>query len=189
MAALSISILILWFAVVLLAVGEYSLARLIREFLTVARPEKGASSAGLVVGASAPAFLERTVTGEKATLQLGAERGTYILFTSSGCLVCEHVLSQMLERISELADLSVAFIVSNSARSGLSPQWVGFRLRSSTIQVIAQSDLQQAFHVPAFPYLVHVDGQGRISSHRAVADWSDIWETLVAARKAAPLDA
>lgn len=184
MTSLVVSNAVLWLAVAALAVALYSMARLIREFFTVADRDGSAAVQILAVGSQAPVVNEPAISGDMARLRLGEDENSYLLFTSSSCLVCEHLLGELVKHAAELTSLRGAFIVLNNAKTGMSPQWVGFRLAGTSVQVVAQSAMYKAYRVPTYPYLVRVGGDGKIASHRAVAEWSDVCEELSLAHAA-----
>ncbi|MGE5591342.1 MAG: helix-turn-helix domain-containing protein [Bacillota bacterium] len=106
-------------------------------------------SVNVLIGSDQPRETSQTVRRLLRTVRLSRsvslreqvgllKLATHVAKSSGDTLVvCEHVLSQVLQHLSDLADLSLTFIVSNNARGGLSSDWVGFKLRSPTVQVIA----------------------------------------------------
>lgn len=185
MTALVASSIALWVMVIILALGLYSMSRLMREFLTVPVKGNGMAVQGLSVGLQAPAFSESTVSGKRVSLEMGAEGETYLLFTSSGCMLCEHVLHEVGEHAEDLGLMEHNFIVLNDSGAGLDTNWIGFRLASRGLSVVAQTRLNKSYRVPSFPYLVIVDGNGTVSDQTPVASWKDINQALLRRRKLA----
>jgi hypothetical protein len=113
-----------------------------------------------------------TPNDETLSISVGAGVDTLLAFLSADCEVCGELWGGALGGESMLADRTRLVVVTASPDRE-SPSRVR-RLAAPGVTVVMSSDAWEDYRVPGAPYLVLVDGAGRIAGEGSATSWSHV---------------
>ena len=161
MDVLTVSVVLLWLAVLVLGVMLWALSRQVGVlFERVAPMGALVTDAGPAVGEPSPSFQLRGIQSEAVAIGGPSERATLVFFLSPTCPVCKKLLP-ILKSIAaaESAWLNIVF-----ASDGEAEEHAAFRRRAALTDFpyVLSAELGMAFRVGKLPYAVLLDEAGRV---------------------------
>ena len=163
MDALTISVVLLWVAVLALAVLLWALSRQVGVlFERVAPMGALVTDAGPAVGEASPRFALQGIQSESVTIGAPTERPTLLFFLSPTCPVCKKLIPVLksLQR-DELRRLSVVLASDGEAAQHL--QFVREQGLDAMPYVLS-TELGMGYRVSRLPYAVLLDTNGAVAS-------------------------
>ena len=179
---MALLVLIEGVAIVLLAVLVAGLLRSHARILT-ALSQQGAPAGG-GAGIPQPVSISKrpvpvatdivgvTPSDETVSISLGTGVDTLLAFLSGGCSVCEELWAGAPAGESALPDRTRLVVVTASPDRE-SPSRVR-RLAAPGVTVVMSTDTWEDYRVPAAPYFVLVDGDGRIAGEGSARSWDQV---------------
>jgi methylamine dehydrogenase accessory protein MauD len=184
MAALSISVVLLWIAVIALSVTVFALARQIGVLHErIAHAGALTLAGGLKPGETAPDLRLATLAGGPFALHAAADagRGLLVFFLSPTCPVCRSLLPVVLRLADEEREwLDVAF-ASDGGTAEEHRLYVRERGLEAFPYVISQ-ELGLAFGVGRLPYAALLDGRGILVA-KGIVNTREHLESLLEAHR------
>lgn len=167
MTTLIISNVMLWIAVLVLAVLVLSLARQISVLHERVNPAGALMMANeIAVGDPAPSYDLEAMDGQQVSLGKPHKDGhrTLLYFMSPTCPICSSLLSSVRARADADPALEV-LLMSN----GPEDSHAAYRKRKAqdigVLPYILSEDVNRAFGVSKLPYAVLIDGSGIVRAH------------------------
>jgi methylamine dehydrogenase accessory protein MauD len=156
---LLVSNLVLWVAVVALALVVFALARQIGVLYERVSP-MGAlmMDTGPKVGSNAPVFALTDLAGHAVNLGTPSPRATLVFFLSPTCPVCKKLLPVL--RSSALAERKWLSVVLASDGDGAEHRRFVERAGLAAFPYVLSQELGLAYHVSKLPYGVLLDERG-----------------------------
>jgi methylamine dehydrogenase accessory protein MauD len=164
MDALSVSVVLLWLAVIALGLMLWALSRQVGVlFERVAPMGALVTDAGPAVGAASPSFALTGLQSEPVAIGGPLGRPTLLFFLSPTCPVCKKLIPVLKAlRRDEGDGLSIVLASDGSTP----PEHLRF-IREQGLEAmpyVLSTDLGLAYRVSRLPYAVLIDGQGRVAA-------------------------
>jgi len=179
---LAVLVLIEGVAIVLLAVLVAGLLRSHARILTALSQQGGPAGGG--AGIPQPVQISKrplpvatdivgvTPNDETVSISVGTGVDTLLAFLSGGCSVCGELWAAAPAGESALPDRTRLVVVTVSPDRE-SPSRVR-RLAAPGVTVVMSTDAWEDYRVPAAPYFVLVDGDGRIAGEGSARSWDQV---------------
>jgi len=163
MDALTVSVVLLWLAVIALGVMLWALSRQVGVlFERVAPMGALVTDAGPAVGQPSPSFALRGIQSESVQIGGDSERPTLLFFLSPSCPVCKKLIPVLKALVrDEKRGLSLVL-----ASDGEAAEHLAF-VREQGLQAmpyVLSTELGMSYRVSRLPYAVLLDRQGRVVS-------------------------
>jgi len=163
MDALTVSVVLLWLAVIALGVMLWALSRQVGVlFERVAPMGALVTDAGPAVGAASPSFSLRGILSEPVVIGGATERPTLIFFLSPTCPVCKKLIPVLKALVKdEKRRLSVVL-----ASDGEQSEHLRF-VREQALEAmpyVLSTELGMGYRVSRLPYAVLLDANGTVAS-------------------------
>ncbi|MBS0443342.1 MAG: methylamine dehydrogenase accessory protein MauD [Proteobacteria bacterium] len=163
MDALTVSVVLLWAAVIALGLLLWALSRQVGVlFERVAPMGALVTDAGPAVGTASPSFTLRGIQSEPVTIGGAAERPTLVFFLSPTCPVCKKLIPVLKALVrDERRRLSVVL-----ASDGEQADHLRF-VREQGLEAmpyVLSTDLGMSYRVSRLPYAVLLDAQGTVAA-------------------------
>ncbi len=163
MDALTVSVVLLWLAVIALGVMLWALSRQVGVlFERVAPMGALVTDAGPAVGQPSPSFALRGIQSEAVTLGGTTERPTLLFFLSPTCPVCKKLIPVLKSLLrDERRHLSVVL-----ASDGEQAEHLRFVTDQGlqAMPYVLSTELGMSYRVSRLPYAVLLDAQGVVSA-------------------------
>jgi methylamine dehydrogenase accessory protein MauD len=164
MDALSVSVVLLWLAVIVLGLMLWALSRQVGVlFERVAPMGALVTDAGPAVGAASPSFALTGLQSEPVAIGGPQGRPTLLFFLSPTCPVCKKLIPVLKSlRRDEGQDLAIVLASDGSAPA----DHLRF-VREQGLEAmpyVLSTELGLAYRVSRLPYAVLIDGQGRVAA-------------------------
>ena len=163
MDTLTLSVVLLWMAVVVLAVLLWALSRQVGVlFERVAPMGALVTDAGPAVGEASPSFNLRGIQSEPVHIGGAAERPTLVFFLSPTCPVCKKLIPVLKALVKdEKRRLSVVL-----ASDGEQAEHLRFVQQQGLTEMpyVLSTDLGMSYRVSRLPYAVLLDAQGTVAA-------------------------
>jgi len=163
MDALTVSVVLLWLAVLALAVLLWALSRQVGVLFERVAP-MGAliTDAGPEVGAAAPGFQLRGIQSEAVSVGGPAARATLLFFLSPSCPVCKKLIP-VLKAVDRDEGRQVSVVLASDGEQAEHLRFVAEQ-GLQRLPYVLSAELGMAFRVSRLPYAVLVDRQGRVAA-------------------------
>ena len=163
MDALTLSVVLLWAAVIVLAVLLWALSRQVGVlFERVAPMGALVTDAGPAVGAASPSFQLRGIQSEAVSIGGATERPTLLFFLSPTCPVCKKLIPVLKALVKdERSALQVVLASDGEAEDHL--RFVREQGLEKMPYVLS-TELGMGYRVSRLPYAVLLDAQGNVAS-------------------------
>jgi methylamine dehydrogenase accessory protein MauD len=163
MDALTVSVVLLWAAVIALGVLLWALSRQVGVlFERVAPMGALVTDAGPEVGAASPSFALRGIQSEPVAIGGASERPTLIFFLSPTCPVCKKLIPVLKALLrDEKRRLSIVL-----ASDGEQAEHLRF-VREQQLEAmpyVLSTELGMGYRVSRLPYAVLLDKQGTVAA-------------------------
>jgi methylamine dehydrogenase accessory protein MauD len=163
MDALTVSVVLLWIAVIALGVLLWALSRQVGVlFERVAPMGALVTDAGPEVGAASPSFALRGIQSEPVSIGGVSERPTLIFFLSPTCPVCKKLIPVLKALLrDEKRRLSIVL-----ASDGEQAEHLRF-VREQQLEAmpyVLSTELGMGYRVSRLPYAVLLDKQGTVAA-------------------------
>ena len=163
MDALTVSVVLLWLAVIALGVMLWALSRQVGVlFERVAPMGALVTDAGPAVGEASPSFALRGIQSEPVAIGGAAERATLMFFLSPSCPVCKKLIPVLKALVrDERRRLSVVL-----ASDGEAAEHLRFVTEQGlqALPYVLSTELGMAYRVSRLPYAVLLDAQGVVAA-------------------------
>ncbi len=163
MDALTVSVVLLWVAVIALGVLLWALSRQVGVlFERVAPMGALVTDAGPAVGAPSPSFNLRGIQSEPVAIGGAAEKPTLVFFLSPTCPVCKKLIPVLKALVrDEKRRLSVVL-----ASDGEQADHLRFVREQGleSMPYVLSTELGMSYRVSRLPYAVLLDSQGNVAS-------------------------
>ena len=163
MDALTVSVVLLWVAVIALGVLLWALSRQVGVlFERVAPMGALVTDAGPAVGEASPSFNLRGIQSEPVHIGGAAERPTLVFFLSPTCPVCKKLIPVLKALVKdEKRRLSVVL-----ASDGEQAEHLRFVQQQGLTEMpyVLSTDLGMSYRVSRLPYAVLLDAQGTVAA-------------------------
>lgn len=163
MDALTVSVVLLWAAVIALGVLVWALSRQVGVlFERVAPMGALVTDAGPAVGAASPSFALTGIQSESVTIGGPARKPTLIFFLSPSCPVCKKLIPVLKALVrDEKRALSVVL-----ASDGEQAEHLRFvhEQQLDAMPYVLSTDLGMSYRVSRLPYAVLLDAQGTVAA-------------------------
>ena len=161
MDLLTVSVVLLWLAVLALALLLWALSRQVGVlFERVAPMGALVTDAGPAVGEPSPSFALRGIQSESVGIGGPTERATLLFFLSPTCPVCKKLLPLLRSlRDAERSQLAVVL-----ASDGEVAQHEAYRRKQAVLDFpyVLSTELGMTYRIAKLPYAVLLDGAGVI---------------------------
>ena len=163
MDALTVSVVLLWLAVLALAVLLWALSRQVG-VLFERVPPMGAliTDAGPEVGAAAPAFQLRGIQSEPVAIGGPAARATLLFFLSPSCPVCKKLIP-VLKAVDHDEGRQLTVVLASDGEQAEHLRFVAEQ-GLQRLPYVLSAELGMGFRVSRLPFAVLVDRQGRVAA-------------------------
>ena len=163
MDALTVSVVLLWVAVIALGVLLWALSRQVGVlFERVAPMGALVTDAGPAVGEASPSFNLRGIQSEPVHIGGVAERPTLVFFLAPTCPVCKKLIPVLKALVKdEKRRLSVVL-----ASDGEQAEHLRFVQQQGLTEMpyVLSTDLGMSYRVSRLPYAVLLDAQGTVAA-------------------------
>lgn len=163
MNALTISVALLWVAVIALALLVWALSRQVGVlFERVAPMGALVTDAGPAVGAQAPRFSLASLTGAPIEVGAAAAQATLVFFLSPTCPVCKKLLP-VLRSLQRAEAGRLAVVLASDGEPERQREFI----RQQSLEgfpYVLSTELGMAFRVSRLPYAVLLDDAGRVAA-------------------------
>jgi methylamine dehydrogenase accessory protein MauD len=163
MDAMTVSVVLLWLAVLVLGVLLWALSRQVGVlFERVAPMGALVTDAGPAVGSASPSFSLRGVQSEAVAIGGPAERPTLVFFLSPTCPVCKKLIPVLKALVhDERRGLRVVL-----ASDGEAAEHLAFvrEQRLEQLPYVLSTDLGMSYRVSRLPYAVLLDRRGVVAA-------------------------
>ena len=166
MDALTLSVVLLWAAVILLAVLLWALSRQVGVlFERVAPMGALVTDAGPVVGAASPSFQLRGIQSEAVSIGGAAERPTLLFFLSPTCPVCKKLIP-VLKALAKDERSALQVVLASDGGDPDGADHLRF-VREQGLEkmpYVLSTELGMGYRVSRLPYAVLLDTQGVVAA-------------------------
>jgi methylamine dehydrogenase accessory protein MauD len=163
MDALTASVVLLWLAVLALAVLLWALSRQVGVlFERVAPMGALVTDAGPEVGSPTPAFQLRGIQSEPVAIGGPAARATLLFFLSPGCPVCKKLIP-VLKAVHRDEGRQVSVVLASDGEQAEHLRFVAEQ-GLQRLPYVLSAELGMAYRVSRLPYAVLIDRQGRVAA-------------------------
>mgnify|MGYP000878744401 CR=1 FL=1 len=163
MDALTVSVVLLWVAVIALGVLLWALSRQVGVlFERVAPMGALVTDAGPAVGSASPSFSLRGIQSEPVAIGGASEKPTLVFFLSPTCPVCKKLIPVLKSLVrDEKRRLSVVL-----ASDGEQADHLRFVREQGleSMPYVLSTELGMSYRVSRLPYAVLLDAQGNVAS-------------------------
>jgi len=163
MNALTISVALLWVAVIALALLVWALSRQVGVlFERVAPMGALVTDAGPAVGAAAPRMSLASLTGAPIEVGAAAAQATLVFFLSPTCPVCKKLLP-VLRSLQRAEAGRLAVVLASDGEPERQREFI----RQQSLEgfpYVLSTELGMAFRVSRLPYAVLLDDAGRVAA-------------------------
>lgn len=163
MDALTISVVLLWGAVLALALLLWALSRQVGVlFERVAPMGALVTEAGPAVGEASPRFALQGIQSEPVTIGTPGERPTLLFFLSPSCPVCKKLIP-VLKSLQKDERRSLAVVL---ASDGEAAEHLAFVQQQGlqALPYVLSTELGMAYRVSRLPYAVLLSAQGTVAA-------------------------
>ena len=163
MDALTVSVVLLWLAVIALGVMLWALSRQVGvRFERVAPMGALVTDAGPAVGEASPSFSLRGIQSEAVQIGGATERPTLVFFLSPTCPVCKKLIPVLKALVrDERRQLQVVLASDGEAAEHL--RFVNEQ-GLQALPYVLSTELGMGYRVSRLPYAVLLDTQGVVAS-------------------------
>lgn len=185
MDAMTISVVLLWSAVIVLAVLLWALARQVGVLFERVAP-MGAlmTDAGPAVGEPSPAFSLRALRGEAVEIGGGQATPTLVFFLSPTCPVCKKLIP-VLKALLRDEGRRLRVVLASDGDAAEHAAFVEAQGLGAMPYVLS-TELGMGYRVSRLPYAVLLDAQGRVAAKGLVNSREQLDSLLNAHDMAAP---
>lgn len=163
MNGLIVSVVLLWIAVLALAVLVWALSRQVGVlFERVAPMGALVTDAGPPIGHASPQFELRTLQGGMARIGGTQERATLIFFLAPTCPVCKKLLP-VLRSVVRDEGRRLQLVLASDGAANEHREFVN-REQLDDLPYVLSQELGMTFRVNRLPYAVLLDPQGLVSA-------------------------
>lgn len=163
MDALTVSVVLLWAAVVALGVLLWALSRQVGVlFERVAPMGALVTDAGPAVGEASPAFTLRGIQSEAVVLGGASERPTLVFFLSPSCPVCKKLIP-VLKALVRDEQRRLAVVLASDGEADAHLRFVTEQ-GLQALPYVLSTELGMAYRVSRLPYAVLLDAQGLVAA-------------------------
>jgi methylamine dehydrogenase accessory protein MauD len=161
--ALTVSVVLLWAAVIALGVLVWALSRQVGVlFERVAPMGALVTDAGPEVGAASPSFALTGIQSESVTIGGPARKPTLIFFLSPSCPVCKKLIP-VLKALVRDEKRALSVVLASDGEQAEHLQFVREQGLESMPYVLS-TDLGMSYRVSRLPYAVLLDAQGTVAA-------------------------
>jgi methylamine dehydrogenase accessory protein MauD len=161
--ALTVSVVLLWAAVIALGVLVWALSRQVGVlFERVAPMGALVTDAGPAVGAASPSFALTGIQSESVTIGGPARKPTLIFFLSPSCPVCKKLIP-VLKALVRDERRALSVVLASDGEQAEHLQFVREQGLDSMPYVLS-TDLGMSYRVSRLPYAVLLDAQGTVAA-------------------------
>lgn len=166
MDALTLSVVLLWAAVIVLAVLLWALSRQVGVlFERVAPMGALVTDAGPAVGAASPSFQLRGIQSEAVNIGGAAERPTLLFFLSPTCPVCKKLIPVLKALVKdERSALQVVLASDGGDPDGADHLRFVREQGLEKMPYLLSTELGMGYRVSRLPYAVLLDTQGVVAA-------------------------
>jgi methylamine dehydrogenase accessory protein MauD len=166
MDALTLSVVLLWAAVIVLAVLLWALSRQVGVlFERVAPMGALVTDAGPAVGAASPSFQLRGIQSEAVNIGGAAERPTLLFFLSPTCPVCKKLIPVLKALVKdERSALQVVLASDGGDPDGADHLRFVREQGLEKMPYVLSTELGMGYRVSRLPYAVLLDTQGVVAA-------------------------
>jgi len=163
MDALTVSVVLLWLAVIVLGVLLWALSRQVGVlFERVAPMGALVTDAGPAVGEASPSFALTGLQSEAVTIGGATERPTLLFFLSPTCPVCKKLIPVLKALVKDERRRLAVVLASDGERAEhlafLREQGLG------ALPYVLSTELGMSYRVSRLPYAVLLDAQGVVAA-------------------------
>ena len=163
MDALTVSVVLLWAAVIALGVLVWALSRQVGVlFERVAPMGALVTDAGPAVGAASPSFALTGIQSESVVIGGPAPKPTLIFFLSPSCPVCKKLIP-VLKALVRDEQRALSIVLASDGEQAEHLQFVREQQLESMPYVLS-TDLGMSYRVSRLPYAVLLDAQGTVAA-------------------------
>ncbi len=163
MDALTVSVVLLWVAVIALGVLLWALSRQVGVlFERVAPMGALVTDAGPEVGAASPSFALRGIQSEPVTIGGPSERPTLIFFLSPSCPVCKKLIP-VLKALLRDEKRRLSIVLASDGEQAEHLRFVRER-QLDAMPYVLSTELGMSYRVSRLPYAVLLDAQGTVAA-------------------------
>ena len=163
MDALTVSVVLLWLAVLALGVMLWALSRQVGVlFERVAPMGALVTDAGPAIGEPSPSFALRGIQSEPVTIGGPAEKATLIFFLSPSCPVCKKLVP-VLKALMRDEKRSVSVVLASDGEQAEHLRFVNEQGLGGMPYVLS-TDLGMGYRVSRLPYAVLLDRGGIVAA-------------------------
>ncbi len=163
MDALTVSVVLLWLAVIALGVMLWALSRQVGVlFERVAPMGALVTDAGPAVGQPSPSFQLRGIQSEAVSIGGPSERPTLLFFLSPTCPVCKKLIP-VLKAMQRDERSRVSVVLASDGEQAEHLRFVNEQGLQAMPYVLS-TDLGMSYRVSRLPYAVLLDAQGVVSA-------------------------
>jgi methylamine dehydrogenase accessory protein MauD len=161
--ALTVSVVLLWAAVIALGVLVWALSRQVGVlFERVAPMGALVTDAGPAVGAASPSFALTGIQSESVIIGGPASKPTLIFFLSPSCPVCKKLIP-VLKALVRDERRALSVVLASDGEQAEHLQFVREQGLESMPYVLS-TDLGMSYRVSRLPYAVLLDNQGTVAA-------------------------
>ena len=161
MDALTVSVILLWAAVLALGVMLWALSRQVGVlFERVAPIGALVTDAGPAVGEPSPSFQLRGIQSEAVAIGGPSERATLVFFLSPTCPVCKKLLP-VLKSLQRDEGQRLAVVLASDGEQAQHLQFVRAQ-QLEAMPYVLSTELGMAYRVSRLPYGVLLDARGTV---------------------------
>ena len=163
MDALTVSVVLLWLAVIALGVMLWALSRQVGVlFERVAPMGALVTDAGPGVGAASPSFALRGIQSEAVTIGGPTERPTLLFFLSPTCPVCKKLIP-VLKALQRDEKRHLAVVLASDGEQAEHLRFVREQGLEAMPYVLS-TELGMSYRVSRLPYAVLLDARGMVAA-------------------------
>jgi methylamine dehydrogenase accessory protein MauD len=161
--ALTVSVVLLWAAVIALGVLVWALSRQVGVlFERVAPMGALVTDAGPAVGEASPSFTLAGIQSESVTIGGASARPTLLFFLSPSCPVCKKLLP-VLKALQRDEQRALSIVLASDGEQAEHLQFVRAQGLEKMPYVLS-TDLGMGYRVSRLPYAVLLDAQGVVAA-------------------------
>jgi methylamine dehydrogenase accessory protein MauD len=163
MDALTVSVVLLWLAVIALGLMLWALSRQVGVlFERVAPMGALVTDAGPAVGQPSPSFQLRGIQSEAVSIGGATERPTLLFFLSPTCPVCKKLIP-VLKALVRDEQRSLAVVLASDGEQAEHLRFVNEQGLTS-MPYLLSTELGMSYRVSRLPYAVLLDRQGLVAA-------------------------
>lgn len=163
MDALTVSIVLLWAAVIALGVLLWALSRQVGVlFERVAPMGALVTDAGPAVGAASPSFSLRGIQSEPVVIGGAAETPTLVFFLAPTCPVCKKLIP-VLKALARDEKRRLSVVLASDGEQADHLRFVREQ-GLEALPYVLSTDLGMSYRVSRLPYAVLLDRQGNVAA-------------------------